>query len=35
MIASIGVVGAGLFGIYRFKKDSSDGRAFIWKVTTK
>ncbi|WP_415861399.1 O-antigen ligase family protein [Thalassobellus suaedae] len=34
-MASIGIVGAGLFGIYHFKKDSSDGRAFIWKVTTE
>ncbi len=24
-----------LFGIYNFKKESSDGRLFIWKVTTQ
>ena len=29
------IVGAGLFGVYIFKKGSSDGRAFIWKVTTE
>ncbi|QTE23549.1 O-antigen ligase family protein [Polaribacter cellanae] len=26
---------AGLFGIYHLKKGSSDGRLFIWKVTTE
>ena len=31
----LGILGAGLFGIYIFKKGSSDGRAFIWKVTTE
>jgi O-antigen polymerase len=31
----LGIVAAGLFGVYIFKKRSSDGRAFIWKVTTE
>lgn len=34
-ILSLGILGAGLFGVYIFKKGSSDGRVFIWKVTTK
>lgn len=35
IIASIVFLCAGLFGLYNFKKDSSDGRSFIWKVTTE
>ena len=34
-ILSIGILYVGLFGIYNFKKGSSDGRVFIWKVTTE
>lgn len=29
------IIGSGLFGIYHFKKGSSDGRLFIWKVSTE
>lgn len=29
------VLGIGLFSIYQFKKGSSDGRLFIWKVSSK
>ncbi|KJD35667.1 hypothetical protein PW52_07940 [Tamlana sedimentorum] len=29
------ILGLGLFGIYHIKKGSSDGRLFIWKITTK
>jgi O-antigen ligase len=29
------IIGAGLFGLYYYKKASSDGRAFIWKVTAE
>lgn len=32
---SILIMGAALFGVYYFKKGSSDGRLFIWKVTTE
>jgi O-antigen polymerase len=31
----LGILGTGLFSVYIFKKGSSDGRAFIWKVTTE
>ncbi|MFC5683654.1 O-antigen ligase family protein [Flavobacterium sp. MAHUQ-51] len=31
----LGILGTGLFVVYFFKKDSSEGRAFIWKVTTE
>ena len=31
----ISIFFTGLFGIYHFKKGSSDGRLFIWKVTTE
>lgn len=34
-IATILSVGISLFGIYHFKKGSSDGRLFIWKVSTE
>jgi len=35
IIVSIGIIGSGLLGMYHFKKGSSDGRLFIWKVTTE
>jgi O-antigen polymerase len=35
MLLAIGILSAGLFSIYHYKKASSDGRAFIWKVTTE
>lgn len=31
----LGILAVGLFAVYYFKKGSSDGRAFIWKVTTE
>ncbi|MDQ6527681.1 O-antigen ligase family protein [Flavobacterium sp. LHD-85] len=31
----IGILSTTFFNLYRYKKDSSDGRAFIWKVTTE
>ncbi|OCB72882.1 O-antigen ligase family protein [Flavobacterium glycines] len=34
-ILFLGILSAGLFGVYIFKKGSSDGRAFIWKVTAE
>lgn len=34
-ILFLGILAAGLFGVYVFKKESSDGRVFIWKVTTE
>ncbi|WP_026712495.1 O-antigen ligase family protein [Flavobacterium daejeonense] len=35
MLLSVGILSAGLFSLYHYKKGSSDGRAFIWKVTTE
>ncbi|MEO9570391.1 MAG: O-antigen ligase family protein [Polaribacter sp.] len=35
IIVTILSVGISLFGIYHFKKGSSDGRLFIWKVSTE
>ncbi len=35
IVLAIGIVSAGLFSLYHYKKASSDGRAFIWKVTTE
>lgn len=35
IVLSIGIISAGLFSIYHYKKPSSDGRAFIWKVITE
>jgi len=35
ILITIGILSAGLFSIYHYKKASSDGRAFIWKVTTE
>lgn len=32
---SVLIIGISLFGIYHLKKGSSDGRLFIWKVTTE
>ncbi|WP_161785315.1 O-antigen ligase family protein [Jejuia pallidilutea] len=29
------IIGVSLLGVYHFKKGSSDGRLFIWKVSTK
>lgn len=29
------IMGATLFGVYHFKKESSDGRLFIWKISTE
>lgn len=34
IVLSVGILSAGLFDVYHFKKGSSDGRVFIWKVTT-
>ncbi|MDO5975941.1 O-antigen ligase family protein [Flavivirga jejuensis] len=34
-IVSIVVISSILFGVYHLKKGSSDGRLFIWKVTTE
>lgn len=35
ILISIGIIGTGLLGVYHFKKGSSDGRLFIWKVTSE
>lgn len=35
ILLTIGIVSAGLFSLYHYKKASSDGRAFIWKVTSE
>jgi O-antigen polymerase len=35
MLAAIGILSAGIFSIYNYKRSSSDGRVFIWKVTTE
>lgn len=35
IVLSISILSVGLFGIYHFKKGSSDGRLFIWKVSTE
>ncbi len=35
IVLAIGIISAGLFSIYHYKKASSDGRAFIWKITTE
>ncbi|WP_281299297.1 O-antigen ligase family protein [Flavobacterium limnophilum] len=35
IVLAIGIVSAGLFSLYHYKKASSDGRAFIWKVTSE
>ncbi|MHA7944863.1 O-antigen ligase family protein [Formosa sp. 3Alg 14/1] len=35
IIVSLSIIGAGLFGVYNFKKESSNGRLFIWEVSTK
>jgi O-antigen polymerase len=35
ILLSIGILSSGLFNLYYYKKSSSDGRVFIWKVTTK
>lgn len=35
MLLFVGGVSVGLFSIYHYKKASSDGRAFIWKVTSE
>lgn len=35
IILSIGILCAGLLSVYHFKKNSSDGRAFIWKVSSE
>ncbi len=32
---AIGILGVTLFSLYHYKKASSDGRVFIWKVTTE
>ena len=34
-LLAICIVMAGLFAVYQFKKGSSDGRLFIWKVATE
>lgn len=31
----IGILGTLIFGMYHYKKTSSDGRAFIWKITAE
>ena len=35
MLLAIGILCVGLLGMYHYKKASSDGRAFIWKVTSE
>lgn len=35
VILLVGILSAGFFSIYHYKKASSEGRAFIWKVTTE
>ncbi|AOW10604.1 hypothetical protein EM308_14495 [Flavobacterium gilvum] len=35
VLFSVGILSTGLFSIYHYKKSSSDGRIFIWKVTTE
>jgi O-antigen polymerase len=35
IVLAIGIVSTGLFSLYHYKKASSDGRAFIWKVTSE
>lgn len=35
IVLAAGILIAGLFGMYHFKKGSSNGRAFVWKVTTE
>jgi len=35
IVLIISILSVGLFGIYHFKKGSSDGRLFIWKVSSK
>ena len=35
IVLAIGIVSISLFSLYHYKKASSDGRAFIWKVTTE
>ncbi|MBA0883953.1 O-antigen ligase family protein [Flavobacterium undicola] len=35
ILLAIGIISTGLISIYHYKKASSDGRAFIWKVTTE
>lgn len=35
IVLAIGIISTGLFSIYHYKKASSDGRSFIWKVTTE
>ncbi len=35
VICTLIIIGVSLFGIYHFKKGSSDGRLFIWKVSTE
>lgn len=35
IVLIISILSVGLFGIYHFKKGSSDGRLFIWKVSTE
>lgn len=35
IVIFIGILSACLFGVYYLKKESSNGRAFIWKVTTE
>ena len=35
VVACFIISGVALYGIYNLKKDSADGRAFIWKITLK
>lgn len=35
IIVSLSIIGAGLIGVYNFKEESSNGRLFIWEVSTK
>lgn len=35
ILLSVGILSTGLFSLYHYKKASSDGRAFIWKITTE
>ena len=35
IIVSVLIIGISLLGVYHFKKESSDGRLFIWKTSTE
>jgi O-antigen polymerase len=35
IVLALGILSGGLFSLYHYKKASSDGRTFIWKITTE